>query len=391
MRKLFTFIVLLLFLVSCTQTTIVSEKQVKKTEEKVEEVKETPVQENLVSYKIGVMLPLTGDLAHLGQPSSNAVKLAVDDMNEKNGVKGHQIELVIEDSKCNPKEASTVVNKLISVDKVIAIIGEFCSSASLAAIPVAEQSKIPMISPASSNYKISDSGDYIFRTFPSDALQGKEGARIAHNLHYDKVALFYINNDYGVGLKEVFSNKIKELGSEVVIVEQHNQGDTDFKTQLAKIKAAKPDGIYLITYPAEGAILLKQAKELAIKVPVLGTETLKDESFLKLASGSAEGIMMTFPSLDKSSNEYVNFENRYKEIYGNDPAAYSPEAYDAAVVLMKALEISDGSSTGIKNALYTIQGHKGASGEISFDEKGDVEKPYSLYKVEKGKYVEANQ
>ncbi len=377
---------LLLFLIACTQQTTktVSEK---KTAEMSEEKIAVP-SEQLSTYKIGVMLPLTGDMAQLGQPSSNAIKMAVDDANEKGGIKGHQIELVVEDTKCNPKEASTAATKLISIDKVIAILGEFCSSATLAAVPIAENAKIPMISPASSNYKISDAGDYIFRTFPSDALQGKEGARIVTNMQYRKIALFYINNDYGIGLKDVFVNKLKDLDAEAIVVEQHNQGDTDFKTQLSKIKAAKPQAIYLVTHPAEGALILKQAKELGIKLPIIGTETLKDESFVKLASDSAEGIMMTFSRIDKTSDSYKKFEEEYKKYYNEEPSAYSPEAYDAVNSLVKAIEISDGSSKGIKNALYTIQNYQGASGTISFDENGDVEKKYNLFKVEKGKFVE---
>ncbi|MEM3126441.1 MAG: penicillin-binding protein activator [Candidatus Woesearchaeota archaeon] len=372
MKQILLLIVLLLFMVACTQ-------------------QQAAIKEQSNVYKIGVMLPSTGDVAVLGQPMIDAVKMAADEINEKGGIRGKKIELVIEDSKCNPKEASTAATKLTSVDKVVAIVGELCSSATLAAAPISEAAKIVQISPASSNYKISEAGDYIFRTFPSDALQGAEGAKLIVKLGYKKAAFFHINNDYGVGFKEVFTKNLAELGGEAVVVEQHNQGDTDFKTQLTKIKNSKPDALYLVSHPAEGAIIMKQLKELGIKIPVVSSEALKDESFIKNAGGAAEGVILTYPTVDMTSSEYKEFAEEYKEYYGKEPGAFVPEAFDAANVLFKAIEMSDGTSEGIKNALYKIQGYKGASGEISFDEKGDVSKPYSVFKVEKGKFLEVTE
>ncbi len=337
--------------------------------------------------KIGVMMPLTGDTAVYGVGVKNAVEMAVAEINANKMLQGKQIQLVIEDSKCLPKDASTSVNKLISEDHVLAIVGELCSSATLAAAPVAEASQTVMISPASTSPKITDAGDYIFRDIPSDALQGVVGADLVYTSGYRNVALLYINNEYGVGLKDVFKNRFLSVDGEVITEETFEQGATDFRTQLTKINDAAPDAIYLVALPAEAGLLLKQAAELGMNIPFIGTEGMKDPSVIEVAKEAAEGLVLTTPKPNSDAHNQA-FVTNYKQQYGSEPALFAAEGYDAMQLLALAIKNSDGSHQGVKDALYQIKSYLGASGTITINNKGEVEKPYSYFKVENGKFEE---
>jgi branched-chain amino acid transport system substrate-binding protein len=191
--------------------------------------------------KIGAILPLTGSAAPYGQNAQRGILLALDEINAKGGIKGIKVEVIFEDSKTDPKEAVTALQKLEQVNKIRYIIGDINSAGVLAMAPIAEHDHILLLSPGASNPKISDAGEYIFRNWHSDALEGEVDADFAHNrLHWKKIAVLYVNASYGEGLAQVFRDKFKQLGGEIVAFEAYSQDATDMRTQINKIMSISP-------------------------------------------------------------------------------------------------------------------------------------------------------
>src|SRR5215217_2967027 len=216
------------------------------------------------TIKVGVYGDLTGQTSSFGQSTKNGIQLAVDEINAAGGVGGKKIELVIEDDQGRPEQAKTVVSKLINQDKVQAIIGEVASTNSLAAAPVAQDAKIPMITPSSTNPKVTEVGDYISRVCFIDPFQGSVMAKFAANTLKAKTAAIIgdVNSDYSKGLTQFFEEEFTRLGGKVVAKEAYTQSDPDFKGQLTKIRNLNPDVIYVPGYYGQVGIIAKQAREL---------------------------------------------------------------------------------------------------------------------------------
>lgn len=323
--------------------------------------------------KIGVMLPISGDAAEYGKGALGGVELAHKLMNVDN------IDFVVEDSQCDGKAAVNSINKLISVEKVVAIIGELCSSATLASAPIAEQNKVVLISPASTSPKITEAGDYIFRTVPTDARQGIFAAELISGEGYVSLATLYPNEDYGKGFSEVIERSFVDNGGQVVSSESFERGSTDLRSQLTKIKRANPDVIFLISNSPDAAIAtLRQIKELGINAALFGSEGLKSDSIA--AADGAEGLTIT--SVNPGNTE---FSDNHNAEFGRDPGPFAAQGYDAYMAIAKAIEA--GASTGeeIKNQLYNLS-FSGASGDISFDQNGDVGGSYDIYRVIDGQF-----
>jgi branched-chain amino acid transport system substrate-binding protein len=325
--------------------------------------------------KIGFMGPLTGDAASYGESIRRGVELAMVEANLQG------VEVVFEDSQCAGPTAVSAINKLITVNNVVAVVGEVCSGASLAAAPVAEQNGVVMISPASTSPEITNAGDYIFRVAPSDALQGAFGAELVYNNNHKTLAILYSNEEYGVGFEEVLRTRYEELGGEVVASEPFSTEATDVRTELAKIKAKKPDALYIISNaPSLAAAALKEARELGITAARYGSEGLKSPDILESAGESAEGLVVT--SVSSGTSDFIA---KHNAAYGIDPGPFSAQGYDAFRALVLALDRGARTGAEIKDALYAIT-FEGASGAISFDENGDVSGIYEILVVENGAF-----
>ena len=215
--------------------------------------------------KIGVILPLSGDGAAYGKKERDGIALAVEETNAALAATGRKIEAIYEDSKGLPAPAASAIQKLINIDKVPVVIGDAFSSPTLAMVPIADRNKVVIVSPSASSPKLSGASRYFFRVWPSDMAEASIMAEVAiKKLGFNSFAVLYGNNEYGLGLKDVFSAKVKEMGKKVLAVEAYNEGDMDFRAQLAKIKDVAPEAIYLGGYYKEFAKILKQAKELGI-------------------------------------------------------------------------------------------------------------------------------
>lgn len=339
--------------------------------------------------KIGAILPLTGDNAQWGIPPRKGAELAIEEINKQGGIKGKKLVLLSEDDRCEPKLGVSAFNKLLA-QKVKVILGAVCSSVTLAISPLAEKNKIILISPASTNPKITEAGDFIFRVIPSDALRGEVFAKYLFSKGIKKVALLYINNEGGRGNRDVFIKKFTELGGEVLIEESYEQGATDMRTQLVKIKGSKAEALVIVSYLGDTPLIMKQAKELGLSLPLyFQTEAVEDPNVLRAAGETAEGVIYILPA-PATGEVPEQFKKKYKEKYGSEPELFAAEAYDAIYLIADAIKSQKDkeiSAEQIRDYLYSVKGYNGASGVISFDKNGDVIKPMAIKTIKNGKPV----
>lgn len=335
--------------------------------------------------KIGLLAPLTGDVAPLSQPMVNSVRLALKQANAAGGIDGAPIELVEEDGQCQPKTATTAAQKLVNVDRVEGIVGGFCSGESIAMAPVTQAGKVVQISPASTNPSISGVGEFVFRVVAHDAVQGQVVVDDILKKGYAKPAIMYMNNDYGNGWRDVAVARFKELGVTPVAVETFEQSSRDVKTQLAKVKAAGADVLISISLSAEAPVVLKQLKELGMNLPVYVGDGATDQAVIDNAGGAAEG-MIGVKSKPYDGLEAKAFEEAYRKEYGEEIGIYAGESYDAFNLLVQGLRAGKRGQE-LNDWLYTVD-YMGASGRNKFDKNGDVDKLPGLFVVKGGKFVE---
>ncbi len=352
------------------------------------------VQKAPEEIKIGVLLPLTGNLAPFGQGMLKGAKVAEKELNDAGGVLGSKVKLVVEDTGTEPAKAVEAARKLVNIDKVQAIDGAAASSSTLAVAPICEENKVVLVSPASTSPEVTNAGDYIFRVVPSDTLQGKVLADLSIGEGYKKAATFVINNDYGIGLQDVFTNTFKEKGGDVVIQIQYDPGKGDYRTELQQIKDSGAEMIMFVSYPEDASVILKQAVELGLTQKWIAAEGIASEEMFNYEGmkEAMEGMLLTKPASSTDSEEYKHFYNLFKEMYPDEePGIYADSTYDALMMIAKAIEAA-GSYDGekIKDAMYEIsKGYKGATGDKTMDENGDIiYQDFVILKAENGKFVE---
>ena len=343
------------------------------------------------TYKIGVMYPLTGDAATYGLAIQRATKIAVDEVNAKGGVNGRKLEIIYEDSKCNPKDSNAAAQKLINIDKVKVIIGGVCSGETLGAAPIAEQNKVILISPASTSPDITKAGDFVFRVSPSDAYAGVVASDYAFNdLKTKKAALVSESTDYAQGLRRVFKENFVSLGGEIVVDETYNPEDTDFRTQVAKVKAANPDVIYLApqTFP-KGVLLVKQIKEANVNQQLLTAEVLIARNVVKDNAEDMEGLIGVEPKLDETAPKTASLSAKYKQQTGEEWPfpQYMTGAYDIVYLLADAISKNGYDGEKVRDYLYSVKDYDGATGKITIDENGDVILDFSVKQAKNGELV----
>lgn len=336
---------------------------------------------------IGEFASLTGGNASFGQSSHKGTQLAIDEINASGGLLGKKVKLITEDDQSTAGQPATIVQKFISQDKVIAVLGEVASSKSLEAAPICQQNKIPMISPASTNPKVTEVGDYIFRVCFIDPFQGTVMAKFAQSKGWKRVAVLTdVKQDYSVGLAKFFIEGFKKNGGEIVKEQSYSSGDKDFKAQLTSIKSLKPDAIYVPGYYGEVALIAKQAKLLGIKVPLLGGDGWEGDSLLKVAGNSLDGsYFSTHFSTDDSSPAVKSFVEKYKAKNGNVPDAMAALGYDSAMILAEAIKKA-GTTDGdkIRDALATTKDHPGITGSITLDEQRNARKSAVILTIADG-------
>ena len=345
---------------------------------------------------IGEFASLTGGSASFGQSSHKGTELAIEEINAEGGVLGKKLKLITEDDQSQAGQPATIMRKLIAQDKVVAILGEVASSKSLEAAPICQESKIPMISPASTNPKVTEVGDYIFRTCFIDPFQGTVIAKFALARGWKKVAVLTdVKQDYSVGLADCFVDGFTAHGGEIVREQKYSSGDKDFKPQLTSLKAAKPDAIFVPGYYAEVALIAKQARLLGIKVPLLGGDGWVGDSLLKVAGKSLDGSFFSCHfSADDQTPKVQEFVQKYKAKYGEIPDDMAALGYDSAMILAEAMtRAGTTDSAKLRDAIAATKGHEGITGNITIDENRNASKPAVILTVGNGgfQYVETVQ
>jgi len=340
---------------------------------------------------IGEYGSLTGSEATFGISASNGLKLAVEEINNSGGVLGKKIKLITYDDQGKPQEAQSVVQKLINKDKVVAIIGEVASSRSKAGALVCQSSKIPMVTPASTNPEVTAIGDYIFRVCFIDPFQATVMSKFAVNsLKVKKVAVLQdVKNAYSTGLAEFFIKQFKDAGGEIVETQSYSAGDKDFKAQLTSIKAKNPEAIFIPGYYTDVGLIAIQAREIGITQPLFGGDGWESE---KLTEGKAKDALegcffSTHVSAEDPSQVIQGFIKKYKDKYNMMPDAMSFLAYDAGMILFDAIKRAGSvEPEKVKNELAKTKDYNGVTGKITINEQHNAVKPAVILQIKGGQF-----
>jgi branched-chain amino acid transport system substrate-binding protein len=341
---------------------------------------------------IGHVASMTGPQATFGDSTDKAIRLALDEQNKKGGVKGRELALKTLDDQGKPEEASVATTRLVSQDKVTVLLGEVASSRSLAMAPIADRERVPMITPSSTNPKVTkdDAGKtrpYVFRVCFIDPFQGTVMAKYAREtLKVSKVAILRdVANDYSVGLADFFAAKFQELGGKIVADQSYQDKDKDFKAQLTAIKGRAPEAVYVPGYYLAVALIGRQARELGMKQPFLGGDGWDSAQLYEVAKGALDGgAFSNHYSHENPAPIIQDFVRRYKERFGAVPDSLAAQGYDAALVAIDAMQrAKDLSGPAIREQLEQTRGFQGVTGLITIDADHNAVKPAVVLAIEK--------
>jgi branched-chain amino acid transport system substrate-binding protein len=331
---------------------------------------------------IGHVASLTGSEATFGSSTDHGIQLAFEEQNAAGGVKGKKLELKTLDDQGKPEEAAQTATNLIVNDKVTMLLGEVASSRSLAMAPIADANKVPMITPSSTNPKVTKDGDkvrpYVFRVCFIDPFQGTVMAKYAtETMKVKKVAVLRdVGNDYSVGLANFFEDTFKKLGGEIVTDQSYKAGDQDFKAQLTKIRELAPEAIYVPGYYTDVGLISRQARELGMKQPLMGGDGWDSAKLYEIAGGALDGSFFSNHYTQESPDPVIQaFVKKYKEKYGEVPDALAAMGYDAAKVAIDAMiRAQDLSGPAIRDAVEQTKGFRAVTGVITLDESHNAVK-----------------
>ena len=340
--------------------------------------------------KIGVYLPLTGQNAFGGQLELEGVRLAQKEMPT---VLDRPVDLVVVDNKSDKVEAANAVKRLVERDKVVALIGTYGSSLAMAGAEVAEKAKVPGVGTSCTNPLVTQGKKYYFRACFIDPYQGAAAATYAfENLGFKKAAvLMDMTNDYAVGLSSFFARSFKKLGGEVVANLKYSSGDQDFTAQLTELISKKPDIVFMPAYFAEGAIIMKQARELGATFVLMGADAMDNPDTLKIGGKAVEGFLhTTFPydvNMENMSAEAKTFNDAWKKNFPNkDPNVNSALGYNCYNIILDALTRAGKADTeALTAALAATKNLPTALGVLSINETHDAEMPVGIIKYMDGK------
>jgi len=339
--------------------------------------------------KVGEVGSMTGTEATFGISSDRGIQMRVKEVNGAGGIKNRQIQIIALDDQGKPEEAATAATRLISSEHVVALLGEVASTRSMFMADKAQPAKVPMVSPSSTNPKVTGKGDYIFRACFIDPFQGYVMAKFAtDNLKLKKFAILKdVRNDYSVGLAQNFEENVKKMGGQIVATESYSNGDVDFKAQLTNMKASQPDALYVPGYYTDVGLVARQAREVGITVPLLGGDGWDSEKLYEIGGAALEGSYFSNQySVDDPSPRIQEFVGKFKKEYGGQlPDSLAAQAYDAAGMLFEAMQKApDLTGPNIRSTLADTKGFHGVTGDITLDTQRNPLKPAVVLQVAKG-------
>jgi branched-chain amino acid transport system substrate-binding protein len=339
--------------------------------------------------RVGVLVPLTGGAASYGENARKGADLALKEFSASHP--GLRVSLRVEDSRGEASVGLTAANKLVDLDHVVAIMGCVTSGVTLAVAPQANTWKVPLISPGGSSPNLTDAGEYVFRTWPSDVFEADAMARHIASRGIARLAILRINNEYGAAMEKSIRQKLeKATGTSVSVIaaETFEQGAREMRSQILKVKEANPEGIYFVGFPEAAVVFAKAYAEAGLSVPVFATSGFEDPQVPRDSGKTLDGTVYTKP---QSNSPHVEaFRTAYQQLYGQEPGVVSDTAYDATMLILNAIAEAKthGAPRGeaLRDALLKVRDYPGASGTLSFDENGDVVKPIALFTLREGKY-----
>ncbi len=326
------------------------------------------------TYKIGLMMPFSGGSSAMGYGTSKGVQLAQQQLEASN------IEVIQADSKCDPQEVSGAMEHLIN-QGVVAIIGEGCSSATTAAVPIANNAQIPLVSPSASSPALSIPNDYFFRVIPSDNFQGEFLAKALYDRGARRVAVFYTNEPYGSGISSVFRERFEALGGEIAATASAEPDVIDLSNEMQSLAAAKPDAVFIAPNSVvSGTAALKIGREVGMtNIPYYGADIFYDNTIISNAPEAVEGLVVsTFPTGAQSFKRDIA-----AEFQSNEQLYAASQAYDAFEAIYRAIQMNATTGEEIKNTLPNVS-FEGVSALIQFDENGEIsydQYEYDLFQV----------
>lgn len=335
--------------------------------------------------KVGVILPMTGNAADYGNVFWNGSKAALEKLGDDS-----RLELILEDSKGDPKVAISVTQKLINYDGAEVILGAL-SPVMLAITPIAERSQVVVLNPVANSPKLSGISNYLFNTTPLSNEEAEFLADLAYKRYNKtKAAVLYINNESGLGFRDNFSETFEKLGGKIVYEEAIPLGETGLRQIVLKLKKANPDVVFLATYYRESALILKQSKELQYTTPLwLTYSAIETPEFLKLVSGAGDGVIYSYSGFNRTAKNAKEFVEIYKRLFGKEPDIWSGQFYEAVVLLndvLKRVQATDNIGTDIINILSSNK-FDGLSGEIGFDKNHSVKGRFLLKTIKNNSFV----
>ena len=340
---------------------------------------------------IGLSAPITGNYAEYGNNWKKAMDIAVERINQRGGIKGRPLQLVVEDSKSDPKDSAQIAQKFVSDSRIVAELGDFTSTACMAAQPIYDRAGMVQLSPTASHPEFAPKSQWSFGIV---GTQAEEGAFMAtytvEKMGKKKIAVLYINNDWGIAAQENYVRKAKELGAQVVAVESFFDRDKDFTGVLTKLRGSKPDALYIPAMYNEGALIEKQREKLGWNdVAVFGPGSLYSPKLLEIGGGAVEGLHTSTIFMESDPRpEVQEFIKAFKARNNNvSPNMFAAVAYDAMMILANAIEKGGPDRKAIRDELAKMRNHVGMTGKISFTERRDVKRDYHYLVVKRGAWT----
>lgn len=328
---------------------------------------------------IGVTAPMTGTYAEYGQIWKKSFDIALDEINSKDVIPGKTLKLQIEDSQSDPKQAATVAKKLADDPKIVAVIGDFSSSASLAGAPIFLSAKKVQLSPTASDPKFTQQGDYMFSIVGSQKAEAPFLADMAtKDLAAKKIAVMYINNDWGQVTKDIFEQTAKGSGATITQEQSFLDQDTDFRATLTRLQSTSPDLLFVAGFYAQVSLLQKQRTDLGWKVPVLTPSSCYSPELIKQGGSAVDGQLLAAVFFPSDPNPKVQaFAKTFKDKYNQDPNQFAALAYDSVYLLAETIAKTGTDSTKIRDGLANfVSGYVGVTGPMKFDADRLVAKGY---------------
>lgn len=344
----------------------------------------TSVAENV--YKIGAIFPLTGSGAKFGEDDRMGVILAMEDINSVGGIKGHKIDFIFEDSKTDPKEAIAIFNKFLATSPSPVILATM-SSVGMALKPLVEEHKIVMFIIAA-NPALTEEGGYVFRMLPTASNQTERLAKLASTkLKLKRVAVLHINDDFGDGMRKSFVSSFENLKGKISIVESFEKDSSNFRPQVTKVIAKKPEAVFVAGYGKALGIIIKQIREMGYKGLLLGSLELSYPDILSIAGEATEGAIVVDVIVDKESPKLKEFTERFQQRFKKEPNLDAYLAYDMVQLVAEAIKNTGYTADGIRESLLTIKSFHGLTGDLNIMPNGDVYFNLGLKIIKGGKAI----